>query len=151
MTPSEARQAKKEAAIALLPSIEQMIRTRGLDDVIRMVREHAARTPDKVYHACGGACAYTPDTRNPEGCIIGAAFRDIGINLNPYDDGDVGPGISAIFTRVFPVEEGKKRDERLQSQIVWLSRVQQYQDGMSSWGTAVAMADSAILKEAGVK
>ena len=103
------------------------------DEMIeRQVRNAAAAFPDRTYQSAGGACQYSPDDRNPSGCIVGLAMRRLGVDLDGESFEAVG-AVTAVSCRL-----SRDLDVRFQD---WLGTVQAAQDAGDMWANAVAHAD----------
>lgn len=105
-----------------------------LEQVIAAVREVAAEHPEHIYRT--RPCTYDPTPDDPLGCLIGAAFRRLGVELS-------GGGQSVVvvcrnrkmITSTSSIHESH--------QMNWLSRVQVSQDvGRRTWKAVVADADN---------
>ncbi len=110
-------------------------------DLIETVRNIAWEKPNYVYRINPNGCKYTRDTVGVGcGCIIGEAI--IRLDWTRYDilawydrvvSKDIPAGILIIYDKLGIV--GPKRD------ILWLSKVQDYQDRLFAWSQAVREAD----------
>lgn len=106
------------------------------EKLVEAVREIAAEYPDTTYirDKYDQPCAYTPDERNPMGCIIGAALSRLGVDVTLYPWKDNGAieemldiqGIELSFT------------------TEWLTKIQELQDNGTPWKKAVEEADEAL-------
>lgn len=94
-----------------------------LEDVVEQVRAVAAENPDFVN---SGACSYFPHEGAPQGCIVGAACRRLGIKFE--HDGNIAE------VRLAPLQGDR-------GALQWLGRVQGLQDDGEAWGYCVERAD----------
>lgn len=111
------------------------------ENLIRLVRQFAATTPERVYVAPQGAsgrCLYVFDGK--PSCLVGMALWEAGI-IGPAYEHNAGnnKSIGEIFTRL-----GLALDE---NEANWLRNVQAEQDMMIPWGVAVMKADARQMNE----
>jgi hypothetical protein len=111
--------------MVLMPAINAI----PLLDVAKEVRAIAKEFPDYKYRPTSNGCQYKPDHKNPNGCIIGFAYRRLGVDV--LDHGRYGP-ITELHDWY--------HDERDQI-VAWLSAVQGQQDSGHTWSQAVHVAD----------
>ncbi len=83
-------------------------------------------------------CQYTPTTHNTRGCLIGAAFREVGILPDSLDH----LGISNVGTVFRKADQAVGVPAREDDAIRWLAIVQEQQDNGTTWADAVLTADN---------
>jgi hypothetical protein len=103
-------------------------------DVVREVRRIAAENPDFVYTpSLNGICSYHATEGNPQGCIIGAALKSLGVDVDVL----AGPANTILrhlgLEGVFYIEDVSREAE-------WVQTVQSCQDCRKPWGEAVSLA-----------
>ena len=113
--------------------------------VIEEVRRLAAEDPNKIYQRSSQLhgrdvpqCFYRPTPEEPDGCIMGQAFRNLGflgIDLPIYD----GMGVDSFFDVNIMTEDNHP--------VAWLVHVQNEQDMGQTWEKAVATADHEVELE----
>lgn len=105
------------------------------EDVVQTVRDLAAESPDFVYTPSDDVpgCSYFPDEHNPQGCIVGAAFHRLGIEIPESLEGAAPINLFAALVD----EEVGFFSERMR----WLKDCQSYQDTGATWSAAVGAAD----------
>lgn len=110
--------------------------------LMKAVRDIAVADPAHVYGRPdkNTACYYrNPETNEPD-CIIGRALDALGVL--PQEMGlNNTVSVRVLLGRRSPVVP----IEADEMQLVWLSRVQSYQDGGDAWGDAVRRADTRVL------
>lgn len=115
-----------------------MVQRINLEDLVKKVIEIAQKNPNVVYDKTAersGQCHYMPSDANPEGCIMGFAFREIGVDLNPDWEGLSIHGI--LSSRI----GHESIDDYLRVRYIeFLDAVQMNQDKGNSWGKSVEMA-----------
>jgi hypothetical protein len=97
-----------------------------LDRLVAAVRELAEEHPDRI-----AGTTYRNDDGSPS-CIIGHAWARIGLDLEQLVEGQVvraQPGVDRYDERVW-----------------WLNTVQELQDHMWTWGSAVGDADESCAE-----
>lgn len=104
-------------------------------DVEAKVREFAALAPDFTYAFDRRAieCHYYPTEGNPLGCIVGAAFADLGYPITASLEKALGNNSVPYVLEHLGLDPSG-----------WLMDVQLSQDLAHSWGEAVAAADEAV-------
>jgi hypothetical protein len=118
--------------------------TPTLADFVNEVRRLAAADPTFIYskETPNSLCHYYPDERNPHGCIIGAAAR----NLLPDNnlDGDIYEErtAAAVLTDLLNLPTNPSGDTH--RALRWLKHAQDSQDTGSSWSEAVSYADGRV-------
>jgi hypothetical protein len=109
--------------------------------LIGAIRRVAAENPEYVYE--GDRCTYRPNKDNDCGCLIGEALTRLGVQdgvLASIDKMPVG-----VATTLWGAEEVQTAlrpyltPEALNS--LWVYHVQRWQDGGSTWGEAIVLAD----------
>jgi len=100
----------------------------------KKITEVALANPDQRYAPVGGMCRYTEEDGSP-GCLVGTALAELDAGLdydNPWNEGsDVHDlAMGGYIT-------GDPQD------VDWAFKAQTHQDAMVTWGTAVALADTA--------
>ena len=83
-------------------------------------------------------CQYTPTPQNPKGCLIGAAFREVGILPDSLDY----LSISDVRTVFRKADIAASRVVRTSPEIDWVAYVQEMQDNGEKWAEALVMADT---------
>ena len=110
------------------------------------IRAYAELLPDFVYtldpkpESWSTSCKYEADERNPLGCIVGAAARELWPETNGFDNrmGSVHIRVSeAINDNLI---EGSEDERDLV--LAWAADVQGRQDDGESWSEAVGFADA---------
>lgn len=113
------------------------------ENLIRLVRQYAAETPDRIYKAPdgpGGRCVYVHEGQ--PSCIVGKALWSAGIIGPGYEfNDDNNKSIAQIFVRL-----GLALDK---DEVDWLRNIQAAQDGQQPWGEAVEQADEFQPTESG--
>ena len=110
------------------------------------IRAYAELLPDFVYtldpkpDSWSTSCKYEADERNPLGCIVGAAARELWPETNGFD-GRTGSAGSHIHTAMRDGLIEGSDDDRVRV-LDWVNAVQVRQDGGESWGQAVLSADA---------
>ncbi len=84
------------------------------------------------------SCQYTPTPHNTKGCLIGAAFREVGILPDSLDHLGVSD-VRSVFRKADRAVGVPTRDSEA---IAWLSVVQEQQDNGTTWADAVLTADN---------
>lgn len=111
-----------------------------IDDLVREVRRLATEKPENVYLGrfsyVSGECS-----DGSVGCIVGQAFRAIGIDPAKYDS-FCGQGIAANAGRAAADAFAISDIDIRCSKAHWLRSVQGSQDRGDTWSAAVAFADS---------
>ena len=102
------------------------------------MRRLAKATPDFVYSTGErDQCDYFPTPANPQGCLIGAATRKAGADLDT--PGYIAKEASrALTTRLDLQDEDRNANHAI---LRWLDNVQERQDAGRSWSVAVTFAD----------
>lgn len=112
-----------------------------LTDFVQEVRRLAAADPTFTYSkpAHDGACHYFPTPGNPHGCIIGAAARNLGVDLDdPIYEGRTARG---VLEEVLDFDFDFDRAGETYLTLLWLTDVQNAQDNGQTWGEAITHAD----------
>lgn len=104
--------------------------------LISIVRQKAAETPEFVYGAPDDvrACVYVRDGK--PSCLIGQALWGAGVidcSISRHDNADVFSVLADRWRLGIDVAE-----------VSWLRKVQRRQDDGVAWGSAVAQADGAF-------
>lgn len=80
---------------------EHNITEKELARSVAQVRENVERIaheyPNTKYHSVGGECTYTPDPKNPMGCLIGAAWRAVYGDERISDCEQITPDYSELY------------------------------------------------------
>ena len=95
------------------------------------IRRLAAERPDYVHNA---ACEYVNQYDGSGCCLLGQAFENIGIDLEPFADQQLN---GEAFDDL-PDKLGWDVDPLVRD---WAYKVQDEQDSGTPWGEAVAIAD----------
>jgi len=97
--------------------------------VVDAVKRLAASQPEYVYRKnpfeSTAACLYRPNKLNPQGCLIGAAFRECGVNFNKNHE---GKSIDVLLGYL---------DVPVSKETEFLKDAQWAQDTGSDWACAV--------------
>lgn len=105
--------------------------------IVAAIIEAARRKPNFVYTPFpeeeGGGCSYFPDPKNPDGCIVGHAIRQV-FGSEANEQIIDGPAAYALLSRHFGIAD-RVAD--------WATIVQWYQDDGNPWIYAVNKAGPA--------
>lgn len=119
-----------------------------LDRLEAEVRRIAREDPEHIYEPPpetideygamrGGDCSYLPDDNNPQGCLIGAALRAVGVTpTEDFEGNAANQVIEDILATIEVTIEGRFEDK-----VEWFRLVQSAQDEGTAWGKAVEHAD----------
>lgn len=109
-----------------------------VEQVCAEVRRLAAESPDCKY-PYGKGCFYTRGecTNGSTGCIVGQAFRRMGLDCASLDSSDRHTPSAGMACLNLGLEDTAIKG----ANAVWLSTVQAFQDSGHTWGQAVADAD----------
>lgn len=111
-----------------------------IEDVVSEVRRLAKEFPKCMYTAPGctkpepGQLCSNVDgkcSNGTKGCIIGQAFRNLGIKIPDLHDKSGAPSLCG---KVFGLEENVDI-------VMWLAKVQRSQDAGKTWAYAVRVAN----------
>lgn len=122
-----------------------------LDDLVAAIRQLTAKYPNFKYTPAdnddpdGSGCSYHSggDALYPSlfGCIVGQAFRKIGISIDPDESFD---SADHIIDKYLPASGDASEETQ---RVNWVTTVQSVQDGGKCWRDAVYTADRrSILK-----
>lgn len=73
-----------------------------------------------------GSCYYAPDAVNPEGCLIGAVVRELGLD------------VTLLIEDQSPSQQPLLKERLHETAIMGLTRAQIVQDEGGTWGEALA-------------